>query len=499
MPDINIEQAMRLALRRHQAGQLADAEEIYRQILQHQPRNADALRLLGVIARQQGRFDSAVELIRRSIAIDPNRAEAHHNLGDALRSQAKLDEAIASYARAAELRPDWPEARGALGNALRERGDIDHAVEELKKVVQLNPASAPGFLSLGKALHQQGKRGKAIAAFATAAQLKPDWPDAHDNLGNAFWDEQRLDEAIFAYSRAIELDPGHVSANWSMGKILSRLGKTDESLACFRRAVDFNPDNPKAHYFLARFLEKAGRSEQAAASYRHAIRLSPDTPEWRFKLAVLSGDGSARTAPPRYIRDLFDEYAPTFDRHLVQSLNYQAPRQLLDSVQAATDRRDLDILDLGCGTGLCGKEFRPHARTLVGVDLSPAMIRAAEARGIYDHLITAELMAALRDSPLKFDLIVAGDVLIYVGDLTDFLPAVAASLCPGGLFAASIESYEGSGFFLHGESRFAHSIDYLRQRAAASGLREVSARQVILRRNEGADVAGWIVLLNKPE
>jgi predicted TPR repeat methyltransferase len=490
--------SMHQALEHHQAGRLAEASATYREILADQPRNADALRLLGVIARQEGRLDQAIELIRRSIEIDPARAEAHHNFGDALRSQGKLDDAVAAYSKAVELRPDWAEAHGALGNALREQGHLAPAIEEFKKVVRLKPSLPAGYLSLGKAYHIQGKRAKALAAYATAIRLKPDWPDAHDSLGNALWDEGRLDEAIHAYSKAVELNPGQLTTNWSMGKIFSRQGRLDDAIACFRRAVDFHPDNAKAHFFLGHILQKAGRLDEASAAYREATRLRPDTPEWHFKLAALTGDGSALTAPAQYIRDLFDEYAAKFDKHLVDKLKYQAPHQLLQAVRAATPRKDLDILDLGCGTGLCGQEFRPLASRLVGVDLSPLMIQTAKARGIYDNLIIGDLMPTLRSASECYDLILAGDVLIYVGDLTDFMPAVANALRSGGMFACSIEDFEGSGFFLHTEQRFAHSIGYSRAVASASGLQEISASKVVLRSNAGADVMGWIVVLGKP-
>ncbi len=489
---------MHRALEHHQAGRLAEAGVIYREILAADPRNAEALRLLGVIARQESRIDQAIELIQRSIEIDPKRAEAHHNFGDALRSQGKPDEAIAEYSKAIDLRPDWAEAHGALGTALREQGNLDAAIEEFKKVVRLNPGLPAGYLSLGKAFHIQGKRAKALAAYATAIRLKPDWPDAHDSLGNALWDEGRLDEAIHAYSKAVELNPGQITANWSMGKIFSRLGRLDDAIACFRRAVNFHPDNAKAHFFLGHILQKAGRLDEASAAYREATRLRPDTPEWHFKLAALTGDGSASTAPAQYIRDLFDEYAAKFDKHLVDKLKYQAPHQLLRAVQAATSRKDLDILDLGCGTGLCGQEFRPLANQLVGVDLSPLMIQTAKARGIYDNLIIGDLMPTLRSASESYDLILAGDVLIYVGDLTDFMPAVAHALRSGGMFACSIEDFEGSGFFLHAEQRFAHSIGYSRAMASASGLHEISASRVVLRCNAGVDVMGWIVVLGKP-
>jgi predicted TPR repeat methyltransferase len=137
------------------------------------------------------------------------------------------------------------------------------------------------------------------------------------------------------------------------------------------------------------------------------------------------------------------------------------------------------------------------ARRLVGVDLSPAMLAEAKKRALYDELINAEVVSMLRGRKDEFDLIVAGDVLIYVGDLVDFMPAAAAALRSGGILACSIETYDGNGFILHNEERFAHSIQYMRDMAAMSGLKEISATAVPIRRNANVDVPGYIVLLGK--
>jgi predicted TPR repeat methyltransferase len=126
------------------------------------------------------------------------------------------------------------------------------------------------------------------------------------------------------------------------------------------------------------------------------------------------------------------------------------------------------------------------------------MLKAAETRKIYDELIEGDVMTALSSAQECYDLILAGDMLIYVGDLSQFMPAVARRLKPGGLFAFSVESYEGNGFFLHPSSRFSHSVQYVRDVAAASNLKELSAASATLRRNYGKDVAAWIVVLEKP-
>jgi predicted TPR repeat methyltransferase len=413
-----------------------------------------------------------------------------------MRSLNRPEDAAAAYTRAIDLRPEWAEAHGALGNVLREMGNLDGAATEFRKVIQLKPDLPAGYLNLGKTRHQQARRGEAMAAYATALGLKPDWAEAHEFLGNALWDEGRLDEAIASYAKAIELKPALVKPRWSTGKILSRQGRLDDAIRHFRDAVTVDPQNANAHFLLGRMLHKAGRTDEASEEYREAIRLRPDTPEWRFKLAALSGDRSVTTAPPTYVRELFDEYAPTFDQHLVGKLKYRAPEEMLSAVLSATEQRQFDILDLGCGTGLCGNAFKPHARTLIGVDLSPVMIHAATQRGIYDALTTGDVLSAL-EGVETHDLILAGDVLIYIGDLAPLIPAVARALRPGGLFACSIEEYDGEGFFLHSEQRFAHSLKYMRELASANGLTEAHSHKIPLRRNAGVDVPGWIMVFAK--
>jgi predicted TPR repeat methyltransferase len=495
--EINIEQSLRVALGHHQAGRLKDAGEIYRQILAANPQQCDALRLMGMIARQEGRAEEAVGWIRRSVASDPNRAEGHHNLGDALRSAGKRDEAIGEYRKAIALQPGWAEAYGALGEALREQGKLEEALEAFRKVVQINPSMAAGYLALGKTYHAQGERGKALAALATAIQLRPNSVDAHYWLGNVLWDEDRTADAISAYKKALEINPAFVSAYWNIGKIYMRQGKLEDAVVYFRRAAEMNPTNAKAHFFLGHILKKAERLAEAEVEFREAMRLKPDTPDWKFRLSALSGDGLTTTTPPQHVRELFDEYAAKFDKHLVEKLNYRGPQQLLDAVRAVTARQGMDVLDLGCGTGLCGVAIRPLARRLVGVDLSPAMLAEARRRGIYDELINGELVQAMGGIKEQFDLIIAGDVLIYVGDLSGFMPAAAGLLRSGGLMACSVEEYDGTGFFLHSEERFAHSLVYMRDMGAQCGLSEVAATKVALRRNASVDVPGWVVVMGK--
>lgn len=498
MTDPSIQNAISLADRAQQAGLLADAEAVCREILSRNPEEAGGLRILGVVCRKSGRGEEAVKHLTASIALDPDQPLAHRDLGDALHALARFDDAAAAYSRAIQLRADWAEVHGALGNALKDAGKLPEAIDAYTTATRLRPDLAMAHLRLGQALHEAGRREAAVGAVRRAIELKPDWAEAFNSLGNLLWDEQKPDEAITAYEKARKFQPGYPQANWSLGKLLAKRGDVEPAIECFQRVVVSRPADATAHLNLARMLRLARRIDAASAAYREAIRLAPDREDWRFELAACSGDGSASGAPEEYIRQLFDEYSPSYDRHMLGDLDYRVPELLLEAVNRAAPGRKFDsALDLGCGTGLCGQAFRPLVGRLIGVDLSAQMIRSATARGVYEELINGDLLTALTRQTAAFDLILAGDVLGYVGDLSRLFPAVGAALKSDGIFAFSIEHFDGPGFFLHGRERFGHSMEYTRKTAAAASLREISARQVQLRRQADAQTAGWIVVLAK--
>lgn len=242
-------------------------------------------------------------------------------------------------------------------------------------------------------------------------------------------------------------------------------------------------------------MKDQGRISEAIDAYRKAVELKPDSPDLRHVLAALSGDTSPTGTPASYVRTLFDSYADAFDSDLVEKLGYHVPEMMLEAVLSAAPGRKFDILDLGCGTGLCGEQFRPHASHLAGVDLSPAMLAKAAARGIYDRLVTGDILEAIRGQENCFDLILAGDVFVYVGSLDDVFPSAALALRRGGLIAFSLERHDGAGFVLHSKIRFAHSLAYIRKLAQAHGFSELVASEIAVRKSGADPVAGWLVVL----
>jgi len=310
---MTVPQAFDLALQRHRAGRLADAETLYRQILAVQPNHAGALHLLGRIAHQAGRHDLAIEWIRQSIALNPNnsaahrdlgetcraagrpaeataayrgalelepdQAEAHNNLGAALAAEGRLDEAIAAWGRALELKPDFPEPHHNLGNALKERGQLAEAVAAYRRALELKPDYPDTHVNLGNALRGQGQLEEAVAAYRRGLQFKPGYPEAHNNLGGSLAALGRQDEAIAAYRRALELKPDYSEAHNNLGAALAMRGQLDEAIAAYHRAIQFNPGLAETHHNLGAALKDRGRLDEAIAACRRALELKPDYPE----------------------------------------------------------------------------------------------------------------------------------------------------------------------------------------------------------------------------
>ena len=273
---VSIPEAFQIALQHHQSGRLAEAEVLYRQILTVDPRHADALHLLGVIAHQAGRNDLAVELIRQAVALSPNHPPSYSNLGLALSALGQFDDAIVAYRRALQLKPDYFEAYNNLGNTLRATGQIDDAIVAFRRALEIKPDYADVRNNLGNAFRDQGHLDEAIAAYHEALRLKPDYAIAYNNLGQTLEDQGQSDEAIAAYRRALQLDPDLAGAHSNLGNALKDQGRIEEAIAAYHRALQSKPDSAEAHGNLGIALVDQGQLKPAMAAYRRALELRPN-------------------------------------------------------------------------------------------------------------------------------------------------------------------------------------------------------------------------------
>ncbi len=293
------------AVRCLQAGRLAEAEQLCRQILAVDARHVDSLHLLGLIALQTGRHAAAIDLIGQAIALRNDVPAYYNNLGNALQAHGKFADAAAQYQRALALKPDYPQAHNNLGNALKAQGRLADATAHYVRALALDPNYAQAHNNLGNARKAQGMRTDAVAHYQRAVALKPDYAEAHNNLAVALQDQGKLDEAIAHCERALALKPDYPEAHSNLGNVLLNQGKREEAIAQFGRALALRPDYAEAYNNLGNALQDQGSVADAMAQYQRALALKPDYAEAHYNLAnTLLKQGKREEAIAQYGRAL---------------------------------------------------------------------------------------------------------------------------------------------------------------------------------------------------
>ena len=423
---------------------------------------------IAILLQQNEQWAAAADIYRSILEVAPDHADALHFSGVLAHQQARSEQAVALIERSLELEPDRADWHSNLGIVLQDRLKLD----------------------------------EAIVAYRRAIALDPDHANAHNNLGVVLRATNEVVEAEAAYRAAIRIDPEHSDAYHNLGVLLNGQKRSHEAAVCFSKVITLWPKHPEARRLLAIAHCTLGEVDKAVEVFEEWLEEEPDSPIARHMLAACSG----RDVPPRasdaFVEETFDSFAASFDSKLAQ-LSYRAPalvaEMLAESDVEAT--KSLDVLDAGCGTGLCGPLIAPYARRLVGVDLSAPMIAQARARNVYDELVKRELTDYLRDSTEAFDVIVSADTLVYFGELEDVAAAAANALRPGGRLVFTVEELVGAGsadagYAISPTGRYRHTRQYLERVLANANLRsEIVPAE--LRLEAGDPVRGFVVRATK--
>jgi tetratricopeptide (TPR) repeat protein len=221
-------QLFALAVERQQAGDFQQAEQLCRQILQAEPRHAEALHLLGVLALQTGKHDAAIDLIRRALQLKPDFVDALNNLGLALKQLGKLDDAAESFRGVIRLKPDHAEAYNSLGTIMQEPGNLLVAAANFRQAIHFKPDFPAAHSNLGNALDELGHADEALDCYRQALLLKPDFVPAYNGMGMALESQGKLEEALASFQHALRLQPGYADAHLNQGIVRLLLGQWDK-------------------------------------------------------------------------------------------------------------------------------------------------------------------------------------------------------------------------------------------------------------------------------
>lgn len=420
-----------------------------------------------------------------------------HRLGE-------LDAAELVYGRVLEAAPAHPDALNFLGILCHQRGNSEEALRLMHASLASRGDVVGVWNNIGNILLDLGRVDEAGQAYERCVNLDAGDPQVWNNLGVLRRAQGRVAEAEAAYLRALEVDPKHIDAHNNLGNLLAGIGRVEEAVQYYCRTIALMPGNPAARKMLGYAYCMLGRLDEAAEYYRKWLEEEPDNPTARHHLAACTGAQIPARAEDAYVESVFDGFADSFDAKLA-ALTYRAPELVADAISQLHPiaGKKLDILDAGCGTGLCGPLLAHHARTLTGIDLSGPMLTKARGRGVYDRLIKAELTAFLHETPAShYDLVISADTLCYFGALEAVLSGACRALRPGGALIFTVELAEqvpeNTGYLLSPHGRYAHAPYYIAGALRAAGMEPVSAERQILRTEGGKPVNGLLQIARKP-
>ncbi|MEL6342394.1 MAG: tetratricopeptide repeat protein [Myxococcota bacterium] len=479
------------------AGRAHDAIIAWARALAADPDQPRLWSQLGLAHDARGETDAALAAHQRAIQAAPDQGAFWYNLALTQQRGGDLAAAEASYRRALETLPDDPEVLNNLGNILQGRGDHGAAVGLYERALQHGPPSVELLYNLGACRRMLKNFTGAVSVLRHATERAPDHDSAWIQLGMALGSMGKPDEAVAAFRKALYANPRSLMGWINLGHTFKAMGREGDALVAYQTASRHTPEDGSDYLNAAVAFHNRGQRREAMEYYQKALELNPSDDAARHLLNALTG-ATPDTAPGQYISELFDDYAHRYDAHLEGELAYRLPVALRQLVDAHAPAQTFDrVLDLGCGTGLMAVAFQDRVTSFIGVDLSEKMLTQARARGLYDEVVQDDVVRFLQQRKEDFDLILAADVLVYLGDLAPLMSAAAARLRPGGRLVISTEQTDDDRFLLRESGRFAHSRAYVKRLAEAAGLHVETQRSTRIRKDHRRWIEGDVHLLRR--
>ncbi len=413
-------------------------------------------------------------------------------------------------------------------------GKLSEAAQRLQTAAKSAPGDPRVYLTGMKLAEAAGQPQRAQDAARRALQLAPEWPVAMTELALLLARQDQLEEAITLAQRSMALDGDNPQVLGRVIDIAHRAKRLDLALVWIRRAIDVAPHTLLLRLQFAHDLRLTGQRSEAIQTYDAILATVPGNPqallgraqtlietddlgraaqdtaeltaqdagneEYRFWHQLAQGITPARQ-PVGMVRELFDSMSDGYDQHIVAQLKYKLPREVARAIKTLYPESKLNVLDLGCGTGLLGACLGRVDGAMIGVEVSPRMIEQAARHGVYDRFHNVDLLDALRETPASlYDVIAALDVFIYVGDIAGAVPDAFRVLRDGGRFIFSCETASESeaDLVLRPTMRYAHKVSQVEALCRAAGFDSVAVESMTLRYEALEPVQGFLVTAGKP-
>jgi predicted TPR repeat methyltransferase len=457
---------------------------------------------------RSGRLTDAESGCIHLLSSDPDNVPVLRLAAELALRRRKPDLALPRIERAVQLAPYDPRARCMLGEVYEALNRAADAITQFLASWRLAPHQSVALDRLIVACMHSGRIEDGVGYFKSALAMDPPLSAAHAHLLPALASLERSEEVIVSADGILAMDPLIVVACSAFGNAMNRLRNLPSTSRACRNGKLLDPTCASVYLDLCYALYSHGRMDKALACMRALATLEPENPTAAHLIAALSGVPLER-ASAEYCSRLFDACASQFDNRLVEGLRYDVPRQLSELLRGleAAPATGWDTLDLGCGTGLVGPAFRQVVRRLVGIDVSAAMLEYAKRRLVYDQLEQIDIVEYVRAQVGdRYDLVVAADVFIYLGQLDSIFAEIQRLLRARGRLLFSIESLGTAttvpavthrDYALTVSGRFAHTSQYIRGLALRLGFVVEAEMEVALRIEHGGPCLGWLYALRR--
>ena len=448
------------------SGNPGKAKELATQLVKDHPNHIEYLKLLGSCNHDLKNYDDAIKYFTRAIAINNSDFQSLSNIASSLKEIQQYDEAEKYFTLSLQINPGQPDALTNLGLLMQIHSKTDEAINLHKKALQLAPYHLHALYNLAFVLNETNNKDGALNCYKLLLQRSPDHIKALCDTSRIYADAKQIDKALELLNHAETLEPNNEDVLQNLGTVYKILENKEKAMQYFLKILAINPNNQAVRYFIA----------------------------------MMNGDTEFTASPETYVQGLFDSYATTFDQHLVGKLKYHTPELVSDLIRKNLKTPNkLNILDLGCGTGLVGMYLNDIAATMTGVDLSPKMIEKAKEKNIYTRLIVAgikEYLESISDQP---DIVISSDVFVYFGDLQEIFSLVAKNIQPEGLFAFSTEGDNTTETYsLKETGRFTHNPNYIKELAKSNGFTVDELQETVIRYEAEKPVNGHVYILSHP-
>lgn len=378
-----------------------------------------------------------------------------------------------------------------------QNGSLKEAVELYTALLEFFPDAGIIHYNAAHAHSELGNHQTALTHYSAASDLSPEDDDIQFNLAHCLKKNQLTDKAAAVYQDLLSKNQDNIDALYNLANCFKDVENIDQAIITYRQVIEKDSKHKSAVNNLAFLLHKQGREDEAVQYYKLLLELDSDNVSARHMVAALTGE-NAETAPKDYVQSVFDNYSENYEESLVGNLGYQVPQKIKDIIV----KNDLHLpsfnhfLDLGCGSGLGAEQFLDYNFEITGVDLSPKMLKLAADKEIYDALYCEDILTFLQGNSRQYDLILAADVLTYIGELESIFKELYNNSSEKALFVFSTEHCE-THFELRKSGRFAHSPVYLRETARRSGWKERLLTATHLRKERGNWIEGTIMFVEK--